>query len=216
MKRVIIFSVTLLFMSVSKAQVEVGIFAGPHISSAFYSSKGYNQPTDPKFGFHAGLLCKIPFDNHLFFSPDISYRLMGYKVTLNHPSYPPDLLAINNNTTFHEIDIDPLLQYDFNKKVSHFFVKAGPSFEFILTGKENYDLATGGHVEQDMKFSTTNYYGRYGVAAVAQFGFEKSGDFSVYGNYIVYLMSMNNEDTGPTIRNWLTGITFCKYIKSLH
>src|SRR5215469_1640722 len=212
MKRVFVFSVTLFFMSVSQAQVEFGVFAGPHVSSAFYSSEGYNQPTSAKFGFHAGALCKIPFDNHLFFTPDISYRLMGYKVTLNHPSYPPDLLAVNNNTSFHEIDIEPLLQYDFKKTANHFFVKAGPSFEFILTGKENYDLATGGHVEQDMKFSTTNYYGRYGVAAVAQFGYEKSGDFSVYGNFMMYLMSMNNQDSGPTIRNWLTGITFCKYI----
>jgi hypothetical protein len=58
--------------------------------------------------------------------------MRGYKVQFNQPSYPPDLLAIDNNTTFHEIDVDPLLQFDLSKKASHPFIKVGPSFNFIL------------------------------------------------------------------------------------
>jgi hypothetical protein len=214
MKKIIVFSVALFSLSICYAQVELGIFAGPHASSAIYSIKNVKQSTDFKYGFHIGAACKIPFETNLSFLPAISYKMMGYKVEFNRPSFPPDLLAKDNNTRFHEVDIDLLLQYDFGKKASHFFLRAGPSFDFILFGKENFNLLTGEHVDQNMKFSVTGYYGRYIASVAGQFGFETADGYTISAHYLQHLISMNNQDEGPSIRNRMIGITFGKFFKS--
>jgi hypothetical protein len=210
MKGIFIFPVTLFFALTSNAQVQFEIFAGPHASSATYEVKNRNQSTDYKFGFGIGGGVKIPFENKLSFTPDLSYKLMGYKVVFNTPSFPPDLLAKDNNTSFHDIDVELLLQLDLGKNPNHFFLKLGPAFSFILSGKENFNLQTGQQVDRSMEFSVINGYGRYNVAAVVQFGYETSGGFIVYANYVQHLMSMDNEDNGPSIRNHLAGLTFGK------
>jgi hypothetical protein len=214
MKKICIFFVTLFFSFTAFAQVELGVFAGPHTTSAAYSVKGKKQTTDYKYGFHIGAQCKIPFENKLDFVPAISYKMMGYKVVFNQPSFPPDLLAKDNNTRFHQVDIDILLQFSFSQKPNHLFVKAGPSFNFILFGKEEYSLATGESVSRNMKFSTTNSYGRYEVSVVTQFGFETYRGFTISAHYVQGVFSMNNEEGGPFIKNHLIGITFGKYFKS--
>ncbi len=214
MKKFVILSVVLFFSLACFTQVELGIFAGPHASSATYSVKGEKQSTDFKYGFHIGAACKIPFENQLDFVPAISYKMMGYKVVFTRPSFPPDLLATDNNTKFHQVDVDILLQYNFSKKSNHFFLKGGPSFNFILFGKEDFNLATGEYINRNMKFSTTNSYGRYEVSADTQFGFETSRGLTISAHYVQGLFNMNNEDEGPFIRNYLVGITFGKFFKS--
>jgi hypothetical protein len=211
MKKICIFFVALLLSFTGFTQVKFGLFAGPHISSASYSVQGVKQPTESKWGFHVGGNYKIPFENQLFFAPAISYKLMGYKVVFNRPSFPPDLLATDNNTTYHEVDIDILLHYEFGKKASHFFFRLGPSVNFILWGKENFNLETGENVERSMKFSVTKGYGRYDASLVGQAGFETVKGISIYAHYAEHLFSMNNEEQGPTIRNRLAGITLGKY-----
>lgn len=214
MKKSIIFFVTLSLCIATYAQTEFGIFAGLHASSAIYEVKNVKQPTDFKYGFHMGVDYKIPFENNLTFVPALSYKMMGYKVRFNRPSFPPDLLAKDNDTRFHEVDLDLLLQYDLTKKSNNFFLRAGPSFGFILAGKENFSLTTGEEVDRDMKFSVLRGYGRYGAAVVVQLGLETSSGFTIYGHYVQHLISMSNEDEGPSIRNRLVGITFGKFLKS--
>jgi hypothetical protein len=214
MKRILIFFAAIFCCNAIFSQVQFEIFAGPHISATSYSIKSTTQPTDSKVGFHLGAGYKIPFEGILFFSPSISYAMRGYKVQFNQPSYPPDLLAIDNNTTFHEIDVDPFLQFDLSKKANHLFIKAGPSFNFILSGKENYNLATGESIERSMKFSTTNNYGRYNVSLVGQFGYETSKGLIIYAYYLRGTMSMNNQEQGPSIYNSMYGITLGKFLGS--
>ncbi len=214
MKGIFIFFVTLFLSLADHAQVKFNIFAGPHISTVEYSVKGKKQSTDYKFGFHVGAGYKIAFDNKLSFSPSISYKLMGYKVVFNTPSFPPDLLAKDNNTSFHEVTVDVLLQYDFSNLPAHFFIKAGPTFSIILAGTEKFNLETGEQVNRDMKFSVLNGYGRYDASAIIQFGYETSGGFIVYADYDQYWVSMNNEDLGPSIRNHSIGLTLGKFLRS--
>ena len=214
MKGFFIFPVILFCVITCRAQMEFGVFAGPHVSSAGYSVNGERQPTDYKYGFHLGAGCKIPFENKVSFVPTLSYKMMGYKVVFNLPSLPPDLLAKDNSTHFHEIDVDLLLQCDFGKRRGHLFLRAGPSFNFILWGKEKFNLATGEYVDRNMKFSVLNSYGRYGASIVGQVGFETSGGFTICAHYVQGLVDMNNEDKGPTINNRLVGVTFGMFFKS--
>lgn len=213
MKKMIIISATLFYHVQIMAQSQFGVFGGLHGSSALYAIKNVKQPTDFKFGFHLGVNCKIPFENRLTFVPALSYNMMGYKVKFNQPSYPPDLLATDNDTRFHEIDVDALLQYDITKSSDHFFLRAGPSFNFIVSGKEKYNLSTGESIDRNMKFSVTNSYGRYLAGIVAQAGYETAHGFTIYAHYLQQLFSMSNEIDGPSIRNRMVGITFGKFLR---
>lgn len=215
MKSIIIcFTAIFCCNTIFSQQVQFQIFGGAHISSTDYSINGVNQPTDTKMGFHLGAAYKIPFEGILSFSPAISYAMRGYKVQFNQPSYPPDLLAIDNNTTFHEIDVDPLLQFDLSKKPSHLFIRVGPSFNFILVGNEQYNLATGESIDRSMKFSTTNNYGRYNASLTGQFGFETAKGFTIHAYYLRGMISMNNEEQGPSIYNSMYGLTLGKFLRS--
>jgi len=214
MKGIIIFSVTLCCTITSHAQAQFGIFAGPNASTAHYSVSGHKQPTDYKYGFHLGAGFKIPFDNKISFSPALSYKLMGYKVVFNDPSFPPDLLARDNNTSYHEIDMDALLQFDLGKNPGHVFFRFGPSLNFILAGREKFNLLTGDEVDRNMKFSVLNSYGRYDASAVIQFGYETTGGIVIYASYYQHFISMNNEEQGPSIRNQLFGITIGKFFRA--
>jgi len=214
MKKSIIFFAAVFCCVTGFSQVQFGIFAGAHIASTHYSIKSVEQPTDSKAGFHFGARYKIPFEGILFFSPSISYAMRGYKVQFNQPSFPPDLLAIDNDVTFHEINVDPLLQFDLTKKPSHPFIRVGPSFNFILWGNEKYNLATGEYVDHAMNLSTTNGYGRYNASLVAHLGFETSKGVTIYAYYLRGLISMNNEEQGPSIYNSMYGLTVGKFFKS--
>jgi hypothetical protein len=215
MKKIVIILAAILCSAAGFSQgVQFGIFGGAHMSSTSYSVKSVEQPTDSKTGFHIGAGYKIPFEGILFFSPSISYAMRGYKVQFNEPSFPPDLLAIDNNTTFHEIDVNPLLQFDLSKKPNHLFIKAGPSFNFILWGNEKYNLATGESVDHAMKFSTTNGYGRYNASLTSQFGYETAKGFMIYAYYLRGMISMNNEEQGPSIYNSMYGLTIGTFFKS--
>jgi len=214
MKRIIIFFTAIFCCNKIFSQPQVEIFAGAHISSTDYSINAVKQPTDTKTGFHFGARLKVPFEGIVFFSPAISYAMRGFKVQFNQPSYPPDLLAIDNNVTFHEIDIDPLLQFDLSKKPGHLFIRIGPSFNFILWGKEKYNLATGESIDRSMKFSTLNGYTRYNASLLGQFGYETSKGFAIYAYYLRGMVSMNNEEQGPSILNSMYGLTLGKFLRS--
>jgi len=193
------------------AQVEWALFGGPQTTSTKYSIEGQKQPTTPKYGFQLGASLKAPFENKLYFSPAAFYSLKGYKVNLNQPSYPPDTLAIDNNTTIHTFELAALLQYDFNTQPNHFFVKFGPSLDFQLSGKEKFNRSNRTTVEQDMVFGFTSY-GRYGFNFLTQFGYETKDGLLLFAQYSHGIGNMNNADNGPGIWHRVVGISIGKYL----
>jgi hypothetical protein len=206
MKTILIVFLVVMTSLNCPAQLSLDLFAGPQTTTAKYTIKNVKQPTEFKYGFHAGVGCKVFFDKNLYFSPDISYSLMGYKVAFNRPSFPPDALAKDNNTTFHEMDFDFLLQYDLGNNPGHFFIKGGAAISYIFSGKEEFNLATGEHVSRNMVFSFGDY-GRYIGSAVADFGYETPSGFFIYAHYVHGIGSMNNADEGPHINTRVIGLT---------
>jgi hypothetical protein len=208
----ILFFVVLSISSSAIAQIRFNIFAGPQATIVHYTVRGENQDADFKPGFQFGVGAKIEFESHLYFSPAIYYSLKGYKVTLNLAAAPPDLAAINNDVTVHTIETAFLLQYDFSKKPSHFFLKLGPSLDFQILGKEKFDRVDGTQVKRDMKFGFTSY-GRYAASGIIQFGYEMKNTFFLYAQYTHGLTTLNNADGGPTINYRVAGITIGKFFK---
>ncbi len=188
-----------------------GMFAGAQTTTASYSVTDIKQPAEYKYGFQAGAGLKIPFDVNLFFSPAIFYSLKGYKVKFNHFAYPPDTTAINNNVSMHTLELAALLQFDLGKQPAHFFIKAGPSLDFQLAGKEKYDLRTGGTVDRTMPFGFAAY-GHYSVNLLFQLGFETKNGFMLFGQFTDGLTNINNADLGPNIKHRAFGISIGKYL----
>ena len=211
MKKIIValclFSGTIFTAS---AQLQFGIFAGPQIMSSRYTINGTKQPNTPKYGFQLGASCLIPFEGNLYFAPAAFYSFKGYKVKFNAPAFPPDTAAIDNSTTIHTFELATLLQYNLGKQPNHFFIKAGPSLDFQLFGKEKFTKKNNTVVSRNMTFNFSNY-GHYGANALFQFGYITGSGLTIFGQYTHGLGNINNADGGPEIRYRVYNISIGKY-----
>lgn len=211
MKKIYFLSVTILLSLISHSQVEVGLFAGPQATGARYTILNQKQKNEIKYGFQAGVGLKVPFENKLFFSPAGFYSLKGYKVTFTEFAFPPDTNAKDNNTTIHTFELAALLQYDFSSKPGHVFFKAGPTLDFHLFGKENFNLKNGNSVSRSMTFSDVDY-GHFSANMLLQIGYETGGGLMIFAQYTHGMASTNNADGGPKIRHRAYGISIGKYL----
>lgn len=209
-------SCCLIMCSIQKGYAQspqYGIFAGPQMSSASYFVKEVKQSTKYKYGFQAGFTMKVPFETNLFFSPAAFYSMKGYKVKFKNFAYPPDLQAKDNDTRIHTFNLAFLLQYDMSGKPDHFFLKAGPSLDFQLKGKETYNLMNGSVVSKNMVYSFGEY-GRYAASLLLQLGFETKEGLLIFGQYDLGIADINNADAGPRINHRAFGISIGKYFNS--
>ncbi|HEX3167905.1 MAG TPA: porin family protein [Chitinophagaceae bacterium] len=209
----ILFSATIVLFTLSaNSQVSYGVFAGPQVTGAHYTIRDKKQESSSKIGVNAGFQIKVPFEGRLSFAPSGMYNLRGYKVKFDSPAFPPDSSAIDNNTSYHSFELAFLLQYDFNLEPGHFFIRAGPSLDFILAGNETFNTNMNTTIDRPMKFSFGDY-GAYLASVILQFGYEAKKGLFVYAHYNYGLISMNNADNGPHIGNRAFGFTIGKYFK---
>jgi len=209
----ILFSTIILLLTLSaNSQVSYGVFAGPQITGAHYTIRGIKQETTSKIGVNAGFQMKVPFEGRLSFAPSVMYNLRGYKVKFDRPASPPDSSAIDNNTSFHTFELAFLLQHDFKLKPGHYFIRIGPSLDFVLLGNETFNTNMSTTVDRPMKFSFADY-GAYLASIILQFGYEAKNGLYFYAHYNHGLISMNNKDYGPRINNRAIGLTIGKYFK---
>jgi hypothetical protein len=202
---------TLFTTFIASSQVEFGIFAGPQATGARYTILNQKQKNVLKYGFQAGVAGKVPFEGRLFFAPEAFYSLKGYKVTLTQFVYPPDINAKDNNTTIHCFELATLLEYDLGAQPAHVFIKAGPSLDFHLFGKETYNLVAGGSVSRKMPFSNEDY-GHFSGNMLLQLGYETGNGLMIFAQYTHGMASTNNADYGPKIRHRAYGISIGKYL----
>ncbi len=209
--KIFILSVTTLCLTLSaSSQAEFGIFAGPQMMTARYDISGTKQKTEYKYGFQLGGMMKVPFEGNLYFAPAAFYSMKGYKVTYSKFVYPPDPAAIDNDVTLHNFEIAALLQYDFSNAPGHFFIKAGPSIETQLLGKEKFNKINGEQVSRNMKFSFADY-GRFGASLLGHFGYETESGLTIFAHYTFGVGSISNTDGGPSIRHRAFGISIGKF-----
>ncbi|MFZ9387633.1 MAG: porin family protein [Chitinophagaceae bacterium] len=210
----ILYLLVLIALS-GNGQAEFGLFAGPQITSAKYSTPEINlgktsQKTELKYGFQAGGTLRVQFENRFYFSPAVFYSMKGFKVTLTRPSLPPDTAAVNNDVTLHTFELAPLFQYNFSSEPGHFFIKAGPSIDIQLTGREKYNTSGGGSVSRNMKFGFADY-GRFGANLLLHLGYESAGGLVIFAHYTHGVGSIVNTDKGPRIVHRAAGLSIGKY-----
>ncbi len=192
------------------SQVEFGVFGGPQISFSRYEIKTKKQDNQVKFGFQAGAGLKVPFESKIFFSPIAFYSLKGYKVTLASPSLPPDSFAIDNNTTIHTFELSPLIQVDLGHSASHFFLRGGPSLDFQLFGKEQFNRSNAGPVDRKMKYGYADY-GHFAANLLLHVGYETAGGLVIFAHFTQGVANLSNRDRGPRILHRAAGISLGYY-----
>ena len=210
----IVFLSTLIISHPCHAQARVCFFAGGQTTTVNYAIENVKQPANSKFGIHGGVGMKVNFENHLYFFPSISYYQFGYDVSFNHKSIPPDSFAKDNSVSIHQLNIDPVLQYDIGKNPSHFFLRAGPSFHFIISATEKFNTETGGFVNRKMEVGMYEDYGRILVSFVPAVGYESASGFYCNFQYTLGLINMCNADGGPRILERMAGLTVGYYLKN--
>ena len=210
--KVLLTALALLTSIFVNCQIYFAASAGPQATGVKYVVDHKNQESSMKLGVNAGLQVKIPLEGRLYFAPSIMYNLRGYKVKYSAPPDLPNPEAIDNNTSFHTIELAFLLQHDFKMAPGHFFIRFGPSLDFALLGHEKYNTPTTS-VERAMPFNFANY-GHYLASAIVHFGYEFKNKWYVYGHYNYSIGTMDNVDYGDYIGNRAIGISIGYYFKT--
>jgi Outer membrane protein beta-barrel domain len=213
MKKCCLLGFIVLFSLPSFSQNQFGLFAGGQATTAHYKIDDEKQETKFKYGFQAGVNMKVPFDKKLYFAPMAFYSMKGYDVTFTQFRSMPDSMAANNFTTIHTFELAPLLQIDLGNGPTHGYIRFGPSIDFQLAGKEEYDMRTNGSVSRDMPFGFDKY-GRVGANLLFHLGLETNGGFFFFGHCTYGFGNINNTDGGPEIRHRGFGISIGKFLNS--
>jgi hypothetical protein len=211
--KVLLTAMALLIAQFVNCQIYFAASAGPQATGVHYIVDHKKQETSMKLGVNAGLQVKIPLEGRLYFAPSIMYNLRGYKVKYNAPPDMPNPEAVDNNTSFHTIELGFLLQHDFKMAPGHFFIRFGPSLDFALFGNEKYNTQNNGLVERAMPFNFASY-GHYLASAIVHFGYEFKNKWYVYGHYNYSIGTMSNVDYGDYIGNRAAGISIGYYFKT--
>lgn len=161
-------------------RLEFGVKAGGNVSNFTNAS----FPTDPLYGFHAGMTLGFRITDHFLVQEDILFSTQGAKIkggTLGDQDLKLSYVAL-----------PILLKY---RTSSGFFIEAGPQFGMKLDEKvsgwksgdfaKKVDLAAAGGIGFQSKLGL-------GIAGRYIYGLSKVGDFDVSG--------INNDFKNNTIQ----------------
>lgn len=195
MKSFLLTAAICLFVSATYSQtlgkIEYGIKGGySHVFSDFSASK-----TKGFSGGYAGVMMKIPFDNRLFFNPQIDLNYRG----MNAKSLP---LGTYSKISEVQLRLMPVVQIDFkhpSKNENTLFVMTGPSLGFGLIGKQTKQDGAGVPVKANLKYGY-QHYGMYDASWHAGLGYETTNGLRILADYTYGLGNMINTDNGPSLR----------------
>jgi hypothetical protein len=171
--------------------IRIGIKAGYNYNLSQYKTNK-NLPVKGVHGGYAGMLLKIPFDNRLYFVPqmDVSYR--GTKTD------SPQKYEFSSIKEFH-LRVMPLLQIEFTnpaEKRNTWFLQIGPSIGFGITGKQIKQDGNNVPVSANLKYGY-QAYGRYDANWHTGLGYETTDGLRILLDYAHGLGNMiNTENAG--------------------
>jgi hypothetical protein len=122
-----------------------GVSAGVSLANTHIKANGISVSGDNKIGLTAGVVADVPFAQNFSFQPALNYVQKGSKVKMSDINYESKL-------TLHYIEIPLNVLFKPEMQKAQFFVGAGPSIAFAMSGKEK---------EED-NGSTTTYKYKFG------------------------------------------------------
>ncbi len=123
-KELLLFIIFLTSLSLS-VQTKLGVTAGAAFANVTAKSEGISMSPKMKTGFTAGLFADIPLTTNFSFQPALNFVQKGFKIEDETES---------DNVMYNYLEV-PL---NFVFRSSGFFIGAGPSISYGLSGKEKY------------------------------------------------------------------------------
>ncbi|PWU04108.1 MAG: hypothetical protein C5B52_02065 [Bacteroidetes bacterium] len=192
----LVIAITLISLQ-SNAQIQIGGQAGWNYVYASASTKdGTSISTKGGNGFHLGLIVRAPFDNKLYFVPQMVFSHKTYTIQYNNAygdSVKDTHLALNY------IELPVLLEYVTSENKPHLFFQFGPSLSIGINGKQKITSMDGTTQDEKMILNYTHYE-RFEFNLVGRIGYQFPNKFSVWGGYAYGLGSIVDADKGPVIK----------------
>jgi hypothetical protein len=177
--------------SQSLGKIYYGIKGGYNYSLTTYTA----AESEGAHGGYAGVMMKIPFDNRLFFAPQIDFNYRGMKAK----TLPANELS---KVTELQIRVMPVVQIDFkhpDKNENTMFVMIGPSLGFGVGGKQIKQDQNGTPVSGKLKYGFQDY-GQYDASWHTGLGYETTNGLRLLLDYALGLSNMMNRDGGPNLK----------------
>jgi len=198
MKRLLLFTVSLLFAGAANAQIKFGVAGGVN-SSNIIKTDDPNFTTDYRTGFNAGVTMDIHLIGPLSFDPEIMYDTKGYKA---HTTYG----EFNQRTNF--IDAPLLAKL---KLAPGFGLIIGPQVSFLMSTTNTYSNGFSTVVQQRYEDDATRFRKSI-IDGVIGLSIDLSSNVDLRARYTLDLQQDNVDGTTqtPQYRNqlWQLGLGF--------
>lgn len=189
----ILIPMILLVSFASRAQTNFGLTLGGTYSNVTAKSSGLSLSLKPKMGITVGLFADVSLSNNLSFQPALNFVQKGFKLKQD------DVKAI---ASYNYLELPLNILYKIQKDQG-FFIGAGPSIAYGLSGKEKYNDSQSsentkvkfGSGENDVKPFD------FGINALAGYKFENGFLFSVNYNLGLSNIQNGNSDEMGTVKN---------------
>jgi hypothetical protein len=189
------------------AKTKVAIKGGANMSTARVYQNDQKLENQFVQGYGIGLLFKIPFEGHLYFSPNLAYNKRGYKYT------PKSGTITEYQNTIHYFDIVPNLSLNLPVGKNAFVISGGPHLSVALAGSEKQ---TEGNTTNSskMKFSLSGNYGFIDLGVGGSLGFH-TNQFLIEAGFQMGLANINNnvENDFRNIQNRMFSLQIGYFLK---
>lgn len=137
--KIIIYSVSLLFMALlsvqAQAQVKFGVQAHGSVNTAqLTSDTDSSVEKDWRLGYGAGIFAEIPLTTSLQLRPSLNFLTKGIKATEEF-SLEGASISAESRMDINYLELPVLAIYNFGTTPGKWYVGAGPSFGYGLSGK---------------------------------------------------------------------------------
>nr|WP_262713166.1 porin family protein [Anseongella ginsenosidimutans] len=153
-----------------------------------YNDETYGNMVKP--GLALGVYANIPFPGNdvVSLNPELFYSQLGAR-------YESDNGDVEFNRNLHFIELPVLLKFNI---VPAFHVMAGPSFSYLMGGKDKFEgegtvfgVDISSESEQDLDMDDFN---RASIGGVIGLGFDATENFKVFGKYGLGFTDMYKSD----------------------
>jgi len=175
MKRILIFSAIILFLSSSA--FSQGFHFGIKGGADLHKLTGSTFSEKFSFGYHLGGFAEIGLSKKIALQPELYYSEVNYDTANNFRGIYPNLSTIQN-VSFSYINIPILLDIKLNKA---FMLQVGPQFGILVNSSQ--DLVSNG--KDAFKKGDFSMVGGVQINLMS---------FCIYGRYVAGLSDVSNID----------------------
>jgi len=186
-----------------------GFTAGAAFANYHSKIDGETDNGNSKTGITAGILVDIPAGKHFSFQPAVNFVQKGTKDEQTTGGVTEKV-----KLTVNTVEVPLNFLYNAGGSTGNFFIGAGPSFAFALSGKGKYDDGTNS-ISQDLKFGNSDNDDMKGLDLGANFlagyNFKNGLLFSV--NYNAGLSNLIPGSGDGTVKSHYFGIKLGYFLK---